>query len=82
MENNDSESRWLQIQKRLSLQNISKFVKHGSVPTEADSNNYSEREETAYKTLAKYLEKNCSKDNLDELLENIIAYSSVREDML
>ena len=81
MKNNINESRWSQLEKRLSLQSISKFIKHGSVINAIDTHSFIEREEAAYINLQKYIEDTCGIDISEDILENITAYSSVREDI-
>jgi hypothetical protein len=75
------ENKWAQIEKRLNLQSISKFIKHGGIVSEIDSRTLAEREEEAYTNLQEYIENACGKEISEEIMENITAYSSVKEDM-
>lgn len=78
----NTESKWSQIDKRLYLQNIVKFAKHGSVDiSELDKRSFTEREELAYQSLEEYLETNFGKENAESIFENITAYVSTREDI-
>ena len=72
---------WSQMEKRLNLQSISKFIKYGSVINETDSHSFIEREEIAYNNLMKYIEDTCGKEISENIMENITAYSSVKEDI-
>ena len=75
------ENKWSQMEKRLNLQSISKFIRHGSIINEIDNRTIFEREEIAYNDLQKYIEDTCGSEKSEEILENITAYSSVREDI-
>jgi len=75
------ENKWSQMEKRLNLQSISKFIRHGSIINEIDTHSIFEREEIAYNELQKYIEYTCGNEKSEEILENITAYSSVREDI-
>ena len=72
---------WAQMEKRLNLQSISKFIKYGSVINEIDNRSFIEREETAYNNLQKYIEDTCGKEISDDVMENITEYSSIKEDI-
>jgi hypothetical protein len=75
------DSKWAQIEKRLNLQSISRFIKHGGIINKIDSRSFVEREEEAYISLQNYIVNACGKQISDEVMDNITAYSSVREDM-
>jgi len=74
-------SKWFEMQKRLNLQSIGKFIQHGGIINEIDTRSFTEREETAYNNLQKYIEDTCGKENSEDILENITAYSSIKEDI-
>ena len=78
----NTESKWSQIEKRLNLQNIGKFIKHGSGDiAEIDKRSFIEREETAYQNLEEYLTAAFGKENAENIFENIAAYTGAREDI-
>ena len=82
MKNNNSESKWSQLEKRLPLQSICKFIKHGNADiTEIDKRSFIEREESAYQVLEEYLENTFGKESAENILENITAYLHTREDI-
>ena len=77
----DYENKWSQMEKRLNLQSIGEFIQHGSDIREIDKHNFSEREEIAYKELQKYIEDTCGKEIAADILEKVVIYSGIREDI-
>ena len=78
--NNNSESKWAEMEKRLNLQSISEFVQNGG-DIEVDKRGFTERLEKAYKDLRSYIENACQKEKTDDILENIIVYSNIVKDI-
>ena len=77
----DYESKWSEMEKRLNLQSISEFVQYGSDIREVDRHNFTERAETAYKKLQEEIESICGKETAQDILDKIVVYSGIREDI-
>ena len=81
MTDNNTESQWSQIEKRLNLQSIGEFIQHGGDITEIDKHSFAERSDIAYKQLRTSLESICGKDMAQDILEQIAVYTGIREDI-
>jgi hypothetical protein len=81
MSNINYESKWSQMEKRLNLQSIGEFIQHGSDVLDVDKHNFIEREAIAYKKLQKGIEDTCGKEIAVDILEKVVIYSSIREDI-
>ena len=81
MENNKFKSTWSEIEKRLNLQRISEFIRHGGDIPEIDTRNFAERLTAADENLHEYLETICRKDNTEDILENIAVYTNIHKDI-
>ena len=75
------ESKFAKIEKRLNLQSICKYIKHGSIINEIDKRSFIERAETAYCQLEEYIKNTCGQHGTEDILENITIYSSIMEDI-
>ena len=80
MENN-LESKWSQMEKRLNLQSIGEFIQHGGDIPEINKHSFIERSETAYKILQQFIENICSKEQSQAILEKITVHAGIREDI-
>ena len=74
-------NQWSQIVKRLNLQSIGEFIRHGGNVAEVDTRNFTERLENADNDLRIYLENICGKDKTEDILEMIAVYSNIRNDV-
>jgi len=81
MKNNNHENTWTQIEKRLNLQSISEFIRHGGDIPNVDKRNIAERLAAADKDLQEYLESICGKDKIEDILENIAVYANIHKDV-
>ena len=76
--NNDS--RWSQIEKRLNLQSLGAFIRHGA-DTFVDKHNFSDRMKTAYTELQEYVESVCGKEQAEDILTHVSDYSGTRDEI-
>lgn len=75
------DSRWSQIEGRLNLQSMREFIQHGGDIPELDKHCFTDRSETAYKDLEKYIVGICGEGKADEIMEKIESYTGVCEDI-
>jgi hypothetical protein len=80
MKNNIYESSWSQLEKRLNLQSISEFIRHGGDVPEVIKYSFNERISRADKTLQEYFE-NIRTDKQEEISEKIAEYSNIMQDI-
>jgi hypothetical protein len=66
--------------KQLNLQNIAEFIQTGG-DTDLDKHGFTERLEKAHRDLRKYIETTCGNEKTDDILEKIILYSSIVQDI-
>lgn len=83
MENSENvfkpkESRWSQILKRLNLQSIGEFIRHGG-EVEIQMLGFTEREERAFTELTKYLNQTVGEEKQENITEEIVRYCNVIE---
>jgi hypothetical protein len=81
MINNIHENKWSQLEKRLNLQSIGEFIRHGGDVTQIDTRSFTERLECADKDLHTYLENTCGKDKTYGILEMVAVYANIRADV-
>ena len=74
-------STWSEIEKRLNLQSIGEFIRHGGDVTEVDKRGFTERLAAAEKDLQKYLENICGKDKTNGIVEKITVYTNLCKDV-
>ena len=74
------ESRWSEMEKRLNLQSIGEFIQNGC-DTVIDRRGFTERLNKAQKDIRGYIENTCGVEKADEILENIVMYSTTVKDV-
>ena len=81
MKNNTFESKLSQMEKRLNLQSIGEFIQHGGDIPQIDKYSFTDNAEIAYENLKEYIENICGKEKADDILEKIVVYTGIREDI-
>lgn len=77
----NTESKWSQIDKRLNLQSIGEFIRHGGDVTQIDRQAFTERLAKADNDLRSYINKTCEHEKTEDIVEQIAVYSNILKDI-